>query len=173
MTLVPNAKAIRKYVSEAAQQGKPPENVVLNSLATRDPHDRNKFWGSKTFLEESWLRFLGFQAVMSRYGNDYQTTYDISGRLQLHQLLGVRLICLDLRLRRFPLAGFGLSFVSGGIRLKNVVPEDSQIMTACKLGDVVLVKELFRKGLASPNDVTPENSSPLRVSYSARKLSHC
>ena len=47
--------------------------------------------------------------------------------------------------------------------MKNVVPEDLKIMAACKTGDIVSVKELFRTGQASPNDVTPENSSPLRV----------
>ena len=78
----------------------------------------------------------------------------------------MRLICLDLRLRRFPIAGLGLSFVSGGVSVKNIVPEDSKIMAACKTGDIVSVKELFRTRQASPNDVTPENSSPLRVSSS-------
>jgi hypothetical protein len=89
------------------------------------------------------------------------------GDTATHQLLGLRLICLDLRLRRFPLAGLGLSFVAGGLTVKNVVPEKSKIITACKTGDIISVKELFRTGEASPNDVTPENSSPLRVSSPA------
>ncbi|KAH8587423.1 ankyrin repeat-containing domain protein [Bisporella sp. PMI_857] len=159
--LVKSSTTIRNHVKRAADEGRPQGDIVFNSLATRDPHDKNKFWGSRAFLEESWLRLLGLQAVMSRYGNDYQTTYNFSGSLYL-QLLGMRLISWDIRIRRFPLAGIGLSFVSGGISVKNVVPEDSQIMTACKNGDTPLVKELFRTGRASPNDVTPENSTPLR-----------
>lgn len=157
---------IRRHVEFVSQQGISPTNVVLDSLATRDPHDKNEFWGSRAFLEDSWIRLLGLQAVMSWYGNDYQSTYDFSGRYKVNPFiaaLGVKLICLDFRLRRFPLAGFGLSFVSGGFTIKNVVPEDSTIMAACKKGDVVAVRELFRTGRASPNDVTPENSSPLRV----------
>jgi hypothetical protein len=162
-TLLQDVAAIRTTIEETRRQGKTPENIVLNGLVTRDPHDKNQFWKSMTFLEQSWLRFLGIEAVLSMYGNDYQTTYNLSGRYSC-RLLGLRLICIDLRLRRFPIAGLGLSFISGGVSVKNVVPEDSEIMAACKAGDIISVKDLFRSRQASPNDVTPENSSPLRVS---------
>lgn len=160
--LLQDVATIRKTLQEDAQQGKAPENLVLNGLATRDPHDKNKFWKSLVFLEKSWLYFLGIEAVLSMYGNDYQTTYNFSWRCRLHRLLGLKLVSLDLRLRRFPIAGLGLSFIAGGLSVKNIVPEDSTIMTACKKGDVLSVRELFRTGQASPNDVTPQNSSPLR-----------
>jgi hypothetical protein len=119
--LLQDVAAIRKSVENVAQQGRPQENIVLNGLITRDPHDRNSFWKSLVFLEKSWLRFLGIEAVLSIYCNDYQTTYNLSARQSFHWLLGLRLLCLDLRLRRFPLAGLGLSFVAGGLTLKNVV----------------------------------------------------
>ncbi|KAE8444702.1 hypothetical protein EG329_014360 [Mollisiaceae sp. DMI_Dod_QoI] len=160
--LLQDVAAIRKAVEEDMQQGKAPENIVLNGLVTRDPHDKNQFWKSIVFLEKSWLHYLGIEAVLSMYGNDYQTTYNLSARGRLYRLLGLRLICLDLRLRRFPIAGLGLSFISGSLSVKNVVPEDSKIMTACKTGDIVSVKGLFRTRQASPHDVTPQNSSPLR-----------
>ncbi len=163
--MLQDVAAIRKAVEEDMQQGKAPENIVLNGLVTRDPHDKNQFWKSIVFLEKSWLHYLGIEAVLSMYGNDYQTTYNLSARGRLYRLLGLRLICLDLRLRRFPIAGLGLAFISGGLSVKNVVPEDSKIMTACKTGDIVSVKGLFRTRQASPHDVTPQNSSPLRVSH--------
>jgi len=168
-TLLQDVAAIRTTLEYVRKQGKTAENIVLNGLVTRDPHDKNQFWKSMAFLEQSWLSFLGIEAVLSMYGNDYQTTYNFSGRCRF-QLLGLRLICLDLRLRRFPIAGLGLSFVSGGFSVKNVVPEDSKIMAACKMGDIVSVKELFRTRQASPNDVTPKNSTPLRVGSSAQLL---
>lgn len=170
--LLQDVAAIRRTLEEDAQQGKAPENLVLNGLVTRDPHDKNKFWKSIVFLEKSWMYFLGIEAVLSMYGNDYQTTYNFSWRYRLHRLLGLKLVCLDLRLRRFPIAGLGISFIAGGLSVKNVVPEDSTIMTACKQGDVVSVKELFRTGQASPNDVTPQNSSPLRVSALSPNCTH-
>ena len=167
--MLQDVAAIRTTLDNARKEGKIPDNIVLNGLLTRDPHDRNRFWKAMVFLEQSWLRFLGIEAVLAIYGNDYQTTIDFSGRYRF-QLLGLRLICFDLSVRRFPIAGLGLSFVYGGFSVKNVVPEDSEIMAACKTGDIVSVKELFRTRLASPNDVTPENSSPLRVGSSAQLL---
>jgi len=164
-TLLQDVAAIRTTLDHVRKQGKTPENIVLHGLVTRDPHDRNQFWKSMVFIEQSWLQFLGIEAVLSMYGNDYQTTYNFSGRYRL-QLLGLRLISLDLRLRRFPIAGLGISFVSGGFSVKNIVPEDSKIMAACKTGDIVSVKELFHTRQASPNDVTPGNSSPLQVGIS-------
>ena len=161
MTLLQDVASIRESVESIAQQRRPQENVVLSSLITRAPHDGISFWNSMVFLEKSWVRFLGIEAVLSIYGNDYQTTYDFSAR---QSFLGLKLLCLDLRLRRFPLAGLGLSFGGGGLTVKNVVPEDSIIMTAAKRGDMITVRELFQTGQASPNDVTPQNSNPLRVS---------
>jgi hypothetical protein len=169
-TLLQDVAAIRKTMEEETRQGKCPENIVLNGLVTRDPHDKNQFWKSIAFLEESWLYYVGIEAVLSMYGNDYQTTYNFSLRYRPYRVLGLRLISLDLRLRRFPIAGLGLSFIAGGLSVKNVVPENSEIMTACKTGDVVSVRELFRTRRASPNDVTAGNSSPLRVSYHTLQL---
>lgn len=166
--LLQDVAAIRESVESIAKQGKPQENVVLNGLVTRAPHDGISFWQSLVFLEKSWIRFLGIEAVLSIYGNDYQTTYDFSAR---QSFLGLKMLCLDLRLRRFPLAGLGLSFGGGGFTVKNVVHEDSQIMRACKMGDVITARELFRTGQASPYDVTPENSNPLRVSRQRCHLS--
>ena len=157
-------ETIRKYVKESTRQGEKEQDIVLNCPVTRDPHDRLQFWKAIAFLEKSWLRFLGIEAILSMYGNDYQTTYNFAARWSLHSLLGLKLVCCDVRLRRFPIAGLRLSFIAGGLTVRNVVPTDSAIMTACKTGDITSVKQLFRTRQASPNDVTPENSSPLRVS---------
>jgi hypothetical protein len=145
----------------AAENGEVQKNLVLKGFVTRDPHEGIDFWKSVKLLENSWLRFLGIEAVLSIYGNDYQTTYDFSAR---QSLLGLKFLCLDLCVRRFPLAGLGFSIFNSGIKLKNVVPEDSLIIEACKRGDVIMVRDLFRTGRASPDDITPENSNPLRVS---------
>src|SRR5690349_3642691 len=93
--LLQDVAAIRTTLKDVTQRGKTPENIVLNGLITRDPHDKNQFWKSMVFLEKSWLHFLGMEAVLSMYGNDYQTTYNFSGRYRLHRLLGLRLISLD------------------------------------------------------------------------------
>lgn len=161
VALIQDTTSIRQTVNSFAEQKQPQRNIVLNGLVTRDPHEGIDFWKSLKFLEQSWLRFLGFEAVLSIYGNDYQTTYDFSAR---QSLLGLKLFCIDLCVRHFPLAGLGLSVASSGIKVKNIIPEDSVIFEACKQGNAQLVRQLFRSGEASPNDITPQNSNPLRVS---------
>lgn len=161
VTLIRDVASIRESVERTSKQGKPQKNIVLKGLVTRNPHDGITFWKSLVYLENSWRCFLGIEAVLSIYGNDYQTTYDFSSR---QSLLGLWLLSLELRVRRFPLAGLGLSFVAGGLTVKNVVPETSLIMTACRNGEVGVVKNLFETRQASPNDITPINSTPLRVS---------
>lgn len=51
-----------------------------------------------------------------------------------------------------------------GITLKNEISEDSEICVACKTGNSLKVWELLKTGRGSHKDVTPDNSSPLRVS---------
>lgn len=159
--LLKDVDTIRKIVERDTQQGRIPENMVLNGLVTRNPHERNKFWKSFVRLEESWLNYLtGIRAGFSCYGNDYQTTFDISAT---YRLFGYKMVVTHLRVRRFPLAGSGLNYVLGETRVKNVVSENSKIMIACKMGDLDMVRRLFVGREASPFDVTPQNSTPLRV----------
>ncbi|CAG8960727.1 hypothetical protein HYFRA_00002263 [Hymenoscyphus fraxineus] len=157
--LLQDVASIRENVERTAKQGKPQENIVLKGLATRSPHDRINFWGSLVYLENAWRTFLGAEAALSAYGNDYQTTYDFSSR---QSVFGLWLLSLEFRIRRFPLAGLGLQFVAGSLTVKNIVPETSPIMTACKKGEVAVVRNLFESRKASPNDITPINSTPLR-----------
>lgn len=161
MTIIKNVDSIRETVERDTQQGKIPKNMVLNGLVTRAPHERIQFWRSFVRLEDSWLNYLaGLQAGFSWYGNDYQTTFDMSGR---YRLFGYKMLVTHLRVRRFPLGGLGFHYVAGLIQVKNVVSESSEIMRACKAGDRDRVCQLFKNKEASPSDVTPQNSSPLRV----------
>ena len=50
------------------------------------------------------------------------------------------------------------------LKLRNLVPEDSQIIQACNRGDTGAVWDLFQSGKATVNDVTPSYRSPLFVS---------
>jgi hypothetical protein len=161
VALLQDTTSIRKTVNAAAEKKQPQKDIVLKGLVTRDPHEGIDFWRSLKYLENSWVRFLSFEAVMSVYGNDYQTTYDFSAR---QKFFGLKLFCLDICVRRFPLAGLGLAIISSSIKVKNVVSEDSPLIAACKKGDVIMVQNLIRTGKASPDDITPENSNALRVS---------
>ena len=50
--------------------------------------------------------------------------------------------------------------------VQNVVPEDSAIVRACRIGDLSTVQQLLSQGKAHPNDTTSENLTILRVGHS-------
>lgn len=50
------------------------------------------------------------------------------------------------------------------ITVKNLVPRDSAIITACKRGDLSTVWELLETKRASVDDITEDNFPPIRVS---------
>jgi hypothetical protein len=97
-------------------------------------------------------------------------TYSIS--LRFHALFCLKAFCVDLKLFRTSLFSMSLSAAGSGLKVKNIVPESSQIMTACKRGDTSTVWSLFQAGKASVNDITPENYSPLCVSTRVVPLAH-
>jgi hypothetical protein len=51
----------------------------------------------------------------------------------------------------------------GGIALSKVIPDDSDLMIACRRGDLFTVKELFALGKARPDDISQENMTPTLV----------
>lgn len=104
---------------------------------------------------------MGVQAARSWYGNEYRKT---SNLLAKYRMVGFALLCAALKTCRFPVLSLGLKPLADGISLKNIIHEDSEIMTACKHGDLKIVRQLSESRQASLNNVTPLNSPPLRVS---------
>lgn len=58
------------------------------------------------------------------------------------------------------------------ISLRSLIPQDSAIINACKMGDSTQVKELLTSGKARPNDATLENCTALSVSVSSPICHH-
>lgn len=56
--------------------------------------------------------------------------------------------------------GIGMSL---NIRVQNIVPSDSEIVVACKKGNVLAVRELLKSRRASPNDMAETNETLLMV----------
>jgi hypothetical protein len=75
------------------------------------------------------------------------------------------MLCVNLRVRHDSLFSASITLVGFGLKIRNIVPEKSPIMTACMRGDVVTVLNLLHGGNASINDITPQNRSPLRVRH--------
>ena len=101
------------------------------------------------------------EGLLSSFEDSKHLNYRIS--LILYALFCLKAVCIDLTLRQNPLFPIGVSFVGARFVVKNVVSQDSEIMSACKKGDVFAVWNLFHSRKASVNDITPENRPPLQV----------
>ncbi|KAI3577524.1 ankyrin repeat-containing domain protein [Fusarium oxysporum f. sp. albedinis] len=64
----------------------------------------------------------------------------------------------------------GFSILRGGLLVKTVIPDDSEIITACKRGDISTVQRLFMSRRSSPYDVTESNCGPLRFAIESGSL---
>jgi hypothetical protein len=108
---------------------------------------------------------FGIDYCISKFANTQQTTFNISFRSWWPNILRSQIISLGCRLSYFANCGiFNLSYLgSEGFTIKNLIPEDSEIIIACKSGDVLAVQELLTERKASPTDVTPANFTPLKV----------
>jgi hypothetical protein len=93
--------------------------------------------------------------------------YEYYVTIILGPLLWSKLVRLDLRLSsamRLATTTTSPSFAFGfGMQIKNLVPDDSDIMVACERGDISTVWDLFQGGKASINDITLDNRTPLLV----------
>lgn len=163
-SVVPLLNADNAIQNEHSELGK--REASLSSLLNRNPQAWNILFGSWRSLDHSWLAELGLQLILTCYGNSLHTSYFVSGKIGPWRRFGLRAICFDLGLRVFPLAIPGFSILGASLSLRNVVPESSEIILACQNGDTHAVRELFLSRRASPYDVTPENSTVMRVSRS-------
>jgi ankyrin repeat protein len=73
-----------------------------------------------------------------------------------------RRIVIDLFLRWCAQNWFDFCFLPGSrLSVVNLVPEDCELMQACREGDFLSVRQLLDRGLARPGDTTPNNRTPM------------
>ncbi|RSM13103.1 hypothetical protein CEP52_002135 [Fusarium oligoseptatum] len=68
-------------------------------------------------------------------------------------ILGRRIICLEIKAQQFTQTWFGMPFLSGQISIVNVRPSDAPIFKACVDFNLPMVKHLLETGEASIHDV--------------------
>ncbi|KAH7346834.1 ankyrin repeat-containing domain protein [Rhexocercosporidium sp. MPI-PUGE-AT-0058] len=66
---------------------------------------------------------------------------------------------------------FSFSVIIKSITSRNAIPETAKILEACKLGDALGVKQILDSGQASPHDITPLKSTPLRFAIESGSIS--
>ena len=101
--------------------------------------------------------WLGFPCIMIQYCRS-------TGRhKQQSILLGLKLVQSKVMFVRLATPWQSLGVPSLYLRVRNIIPEDADIIQACKAGDVLKVRELLRDGKARVNDITVTNETILTV----------
>ncbi|VTT63607.1 unnamed protein product [Fusarium fujikuroi] len=142
-------------------------NTALFTLFDRNPQLQNSFYGSWRSWDTSILSWLGLQLILTMYGNSLHTTFLFSGKLSLWKSPQEKVVLFNIGLRIFPLAHMGFSILRGGLSVKTVIPDDSEIITACKRGDIYTVQRLFISRRSSPYDF---ETSPLEWAFRTRHI---
>jgi hypothetical protein len=123
---------------------------------------RNFCW-SRSTSGTAWImpRILKVTGAVSSIEEHEALVYRLSLRFQA--LFCLRVFCIELKVLHPSIFSIHISTIGSGIKLKHLVPEDSEIMTACSYGDVAWVQNLLQSKRASVNDVTKNNHTPLMV----------
>jgi hypothetical protein len=141
---------------------------MLLERGRRDPREsetksfRNFCW-SRSTSGTAWSMppILKFAGAVSSTEEHEALVYRLSLRFQA--LFCLRVFCVELKVLHPSLFSIHISTTGSSIKLKHLVPEDSEIMTACSYGDAARVRNLLQSKRASVNDVTKNNHTPLAV----------
>jgi len=141
------------------------ENKQHRSLRIGTKSLRNFFW-SRSTSDMAWIMppFLKFAGAVSSTEEQHTSVYRVSMRFQA--LFCLRVFCVELRILHPSLFTVHISTSGSVIRLKHLVPDDSEIMVACSQGDTSRVWKLLTSRRANVNDVTKKNYTLLMVSFS-------
>ncbi|KAH8651856.1 ankyrin repeat-containing domain protein [Tricladium varicosporioides] len=139
---------------------------ILLNLQAHQPNNQplksmERFSWAKSVFGSNWaLPYIASVngSVCCSENSTNLRSYGISVRL--HALFCLKVFSVEARFKLVSLFSVEVSAIATGVVLKNVVPEDSLIMTACQAGNTFVVWNLLNEGKASVNDVTPDNFSP-------------
>lgn len=137
-----------------------PTHNLLNTLKTEPENDYTVVFRHRySFtLSEYWRKSLGSDMEFISSANRYQSAHVVYARIPLLPVFGRKNFILSLSFRRA--SGFwpNISLLGGGLHFINVIDHDSEIVRACRKGDIVAVRKLFLEKKASPSDTTTECS---------------
>ena len=140
---------------------------AFKSLQKREVKIEAKAWSHCSWVVTAYWREWVLPHLLKIDGSLIATmstglaSYALSFRL--HALFCQRALCIDLTMRRPSHLSCGIVPLGSGLRIKHVVPETSQFMVACKEGNASAVWHLLHSKKGSVNDITPTNSSAMRV----------
>jgi hypothetical protein len=126
---------------------------------------------------EFWKWLLACELVIVMTTDGAQKRYDCFAIFLLPTLIGRLALKISLSFQRPSSTWSNLLILGGRLGVVNYVPKESEVIIACRKGDLVAVQKLFRQGVASPNDVSERSKSllwvciPTHIRDSANKYS--
>ena len=143
----------------------------INSLATTSQKTRQIRFLRSTII----LNAISILPRVIRL--DYSVTTLKIGRelwrrisIRLHLLSFLKAIYLDFQCYQKSILSYSLMPIDRGLIVKNIVPDDSPIINACKSCNFSVVRTPFQSGKASIHDITLENQTLLYVDLFLNRL---
>ena len=157
-------KALQSIVSATT----PPSVSVVNSTSGTQAPSTKRYappsgYGSWSSTVGAWLYFCGVQASIISIRRTGSSTVTLNVKFHLSST-GKRKPWVLHSTLVLTITSFFWPSISKDLSLLRLVPEEAEIMCACRGGDLIKVQMLLVSGMASPFDVTPTNRTPLDVS---------
>jgi len=123
----------------------------------------------------SWSYFMGkysralrLQVTVVRTESVKENDFSVHTRFELPVLeLALQLQCRVAFRSRCSIILYGI------LGLPRIIPDESEYLEACSRGDLSSVRDMFRRGIARPEDISKANMTPLLVSSSHITKSGC
>lgn len=116
-------------------------------------------------VPEPWKSVLKTELFFIQSGNEFQNAYELYARLPFFWFWGQKALILSTSLRKMRTSWPNFQILNGSLNFCNLVPMESDIVRACRRGDVIAVRDLFREHKTSPNDMSVDDKGLLWVCY--------
>ncbi|KAF8539944.1 hypothetical protein BDD12DRAFT_881451 [Trichophaea hybrida] len=159
----PNCKTSFEVVGGKSvyRKGHVPSCPFVNNLQINDDRNCDCFWGigqSRFRNTKTRTPHTGRQKEsIYLFETEFTTWQTMFGKFRLHLLVEAKK------------QAWSLSFPTITLSKQNIVPEDASVFALAEEGDIEGILELFRKGLASPNDRTIDGWTPLMWAIGLQK----
>jgi hypothetical protein len=144
-----------------------PEEAQAEEAHNDHQSQAQEVYRSVTRLSRSHYHKSAFHVIWEKRDKNSQTWRRIGFELFIG---GFKVIEIETALHT---SEFSCSWISSNIRMRNVIPASSEIVRACKEGNLVTVRDLFKRGKARPNDMTDEQHPILFVRAIPENFRRC
>lgn len=136
---------------------------VISAFQTR-PDSLTSFSFLQSFsIPPSWKSILQTELLLIQSSNHFQNAYELYARLPFFWPWGPKALILSTSLRRTRTYWPNFQILNGSLNFCNIVPVESEIVEACRNGDVLAVREHFSLNKAAPSDVSVDDKGLLWV----------